>query len=81
MEVTYTLHIQPAGEGGFVASFPALPGCHTQGETIEEILVLAKDALEGYLATLVAHGDPIPPGTSLSKSVGFDIPLRASLTR
>ena len=30
-EVTYTVHIEPAVEGGYWAYFPALQGCHTQG--------------------------------------------------
>ena len=37
---TYTVKIEPCEEGGFWAYFPALPGCHTQGETIEEVLAM-----------------------------------------
>ena len=54
-EVTYTVHIEPAEEGGFVASFPALPGCQPQGETFEEVIAMAKDALVGFLETLRRH--------------------------
>jgi len=60
MEVTYTVHIEPAEEGGYVAWFPTLPGCHTQGETLEEVIAMAKDALVGYMECLREHGDPIP---------------------
>lgn len=59
-EATYTVHIEPAEEGGYVAFFPALPGCHTQGETLEEVIAMARGALNGCLAWLKAHGDPIP---------------------
>jgi antitoxin HicB len=81
MEVTYTVHIEPAEEGGFVAWFPALPGCHTQGETLEEVIAMAKDALAGYLEWLREDGEPIPVEKHLPKQVGFELPLSASLAR
>lgn len=80
-KVTYTVHVEPAEEGGYVAFFPALPGCHTQGETLEEVIAMAKDAMTGYLETLRAHGDPIPTEKPSSKVVGFDLPLSMSLAR
>jgi predicted RNase H-like HicB family nuclease len=59
-EVIYTVHIEPTAEGGYVAFFPALPGCHTQGETLEEVIAMAKDALEGFLEVLQEQGEPLP---------------------
>jgi antitoxin HicB len=44
--------LQPEEEGGFSVSVPALPGCHTQGETREEALAMASDAIEGCLEVL-----------------------------
>lgn len=41
--------IHPAEEGGFWAEVPALPGCITEGDTMEEILKNLKDAIEGWL--------------------------------
>ncbi len=41
-------------------SVPDLPGCHTQGETLEEALAMAKEAIEGYLETLEGEGTPLP---------------------
>ena len=38
--------------GGYVAFVPALPGCHTQGETLQELLENVKEAIELYLETL-----------------------------
>ena len=78
---TYTVQIEPVPNGGFVAWFPALPGCHTQGETLEEVLTMAKDALAGYLVWLQEEGESIPTETHRSKLVGFDMPLSASLAR
>ena len=80
-EVTYTVHIEPAEEGGYVAYFPALPGCFTQGETLEEVIAMAKDALAGFLETLRTHGQPIPIENRQFKHVGFDLPFSAQLTR
>ncbi len=41
--------------GGFSASIPALPGCHTQGETLDEVRANLREAAEGWLAS--AHDD------------------------
>lgn len=46
----YAVILEPAEEGGYVVSVPVLPGCFTQGETVEEALDMAKDAIKGYLA-------------------------------
>lgn len=52
--------LQPEEAGGFSVSVPALPGCHTQGETREEALEMARDAIEGYLEVLADEGRPLP---------------------
>jgi len=39
----------PEKEGGYSASIPALPGCHSQGETLEEALANIREAAEGWL--------------------------------
>ncbi len=44
--------IQEAEEGGYIVSCPALPGCHSQGETIEEALDNIKEAIIGCLESL-----------------------------
>lgn len=54
---TYTIHLQPAEEGGFNVSVPALPGCFTQGETFEEALAMAHEAIAGFLDALAKTGD------------------------
>ncbi|UBF24910.1 type II toxin-antitoxin system HicB family antitoxin [Kovacikia minuta CCNUW1] len=41
--------IHPAEEGGYWAEVPALPGCVTEGETIDEVTANLKDAIEGWL--------------------------------
>ena len=47
-------------EGGYTVTVPALPGCVTQGETLEEAIAMAKDAIRLYIETLVDEGEPIP---------------------
>ncbi|MHC5763400.1 type II toxin-antitoxin system HicB family antitoxin [Nostoc sp.] len=41
--------IHPVEEGGYWAEVPALPGCITEGDTIEEVMANLKDAIEGWL--------------------------------
>jgi len=58
---TYSIVVDPdPDEGGFTVTVPALPGCITQGETIEECLANANEAISLYLEDLVAAGEPIP---------------------
>jgi predicted RNase H-like HicB family nuclease len=47
-------------EGGYVITVPALPGCVTQGDTREEALTNARDAIRLFLEDLAAHGEPTP---------------------
>jgi predicted RNase H-like HicB family nuclease len=57
----YTIVLLPeAEEGGYSVLVPALPGCVTQGETIEEAIAMAKDAIAGWIAVAEKHGEPIP---------------------
>ena len=56
--VTLTAIVRPEPEaGGYSASIPALPGCHTQGETLDEVRANLGQAAEGWLA--VAHEDAL----------------------
>jgi antitoxin HicB len=57
---TYRIFLTPEDEGGFSVSVPALPGCFTQGETIEEAMEMAKEAISLYVETLEENGLPVP---------------------
>jgi predicted RNase H-like HicB family nuclease len=48
----YTILIHQAEEGGFWSEVPALPGCYSQGETIDETMQNTKEAIEAYLLAL-----------------------------
>jgi antitoxin HicB len=56
----YEVVLTPEEGSGFSVTVPALPGCVSQGETREEALAMIREAIEGYLESLQAHGDPIP---------------------
>lgn len=57
----YRVLIQQDEDGVFVAEVPTLPGCISQGHTHAEALENATEAIRGYLESLAAHGEPIPP--------------------
>ena len=80
MQVTYTLHIEPVEEGGYIAYFPALPGCQTQGESLDEVIAMSKDALAGYLEWLDEDGEKPPQETHILKKVGFELPISMQLS-
>jgi predicted RNase H-like HicB family nuclease len=51
-KLSYTVIYEEDPDGGFVASVPALPGCFSQGETLEETEKHITEAIELYLETL-----------------------------
>jgi predicted RNase H-like HicB family nuclease len=55
----YTVLIHPAEEGGYWTDVPALSGCFSQGETVEEAIENTKDAIESHLAALREDGQEI----------------------
>ncbi len=60
----YTIILEPdTEEGGYTVTVPALPGCITQGETIEQCIERAQEAIIGYIESLKAAGEPIPEET------------------
>ena len=46
--------------GGYLITFPDLPGCMSDGDTIEEAIANGIDAMNGWLASAKRHGDPVP---------------------
>ena len=61
----FQVEIEQEEDGRWSAEVPALPGCATWGHTKEEALKSIQEATELYIASLVAHGDPIPTGDSV----------------
>lgn len=48
-------------EDGFRAKFPDLPGCHTQGRSLEEVVLMAQDALGLFLLDETTYPEPSNP--------------------
>jgi predicted RNase H-like HicB family nuclease len=70
----YTIILHPdTEEGGYTVTVPTLPGCVTQGETSEEAIVMAKDAIRLYLETLAAEGEPIPEEHEHPQAIIIDV--------
>ena len=59
-EFRYTAVFEPAEEGGYIVTFPAIPGLATQGETMDEARAMAADCLRAYLESLRKDGEPLP---------------------
>jgi|HubBroStandDraft_4_1064222.scaffolds.fasta_scaffold257750_2 predicted RNase H-like HicB family nuclease len=74
---TYTLTIERHPDG-YLAYFPALPGCNTWGKTHEEAVGYAEEALTLYLETLIAHNDPIPEEADSTEPVSLGVTVRTA---
>jgi predicted RNase H-like HicB family nuclease len=77
--LAYTLTIEfHEDEKGYLAFFPALPGCHSWGNTYEEAVKNAEEALMGYLEALQKNGEDIPeedhPAGDVSLGVFVNLP-------
>jgi predicted RNase H-like HicB family nuclease len=68
-EYNYTIILEREEDGSYHAFCPALPGCHTQGDTYEEALENIKDAIKLYIESLKAHKEKIPTEDIIIKPV------------
>lgn len=59
-EYSYTVFFEPAPEGGYIVTVPALPGLVTEGDTLDEAREMARDAIRAYLESLIKDGEPVP---------------------
>lgn len=82
-KLKYPVTIRPLTKeegGGYLAEFPDLPGCMADGNSVEEALHEAEDALNAWLATSKEFGDPIPePSVATHFSGQWRIRLPKSL--
>jgi predicted RNase H-like HicB family nuclease len=69
-----TIILHPdAEEGGYTVTVPALSGCVTQGETLEETIAMAKDAIRLHIDTLIADGTPVPEEHEHPQAIVIDV--------
>ncbi len=71
---TYKIHLHKESEGGYTVSVPALPGCITYGEDVDEAIAMAKEAIELYIEELQERGEAIPDDSNtLEYSLNLEI--------
>ena len=58
--LSYRILLKKEAEGGNTVIVPFLPGCVTYGDTIEEAIKMAKEAIQLYIESLQEHGEEIP---------------------
>ena len=56
----YKILLRKEEDGTYTVIVPSLPGCLTFGHTVEEALEMAKEAIEGFIACMVARGEEVP---------------------
>jgi len=60
MALPYRVELIPSVEGGYVVRLPDLPGCMSQGDTVEEAMEMIRDAQRGWIEVMLENGRPIP---------------------
>ena len=77
--IDYSIEIRPLSEedgGGFLAIAPDLPGCMSDGETLEEAVHEVLDAIESWISVAKEFGDPIPlPDSGGTSGLGRFVPI------
>lgn len=58
--LTYRIWLTKEPEGGYTVTVPSLPGCVTFGDSVDEAIVMAREAIDLYIESLEAHGEAIP---------------------
>jgi len=56
----YTVVVHDAEEGGYWVEVPALPGCFSQGETLDEAVANVRKAIRSHIEALREDGQPVP---------------------
>ncbi|NUN96705.1 MAG: type II toxin-antitoxin system HicB family antitoxin [Candidatus Omnitrophica bacterium] len=69
----YRVYIEKGEDFGFVAHCPAIPGCHTQGQTLEDAIENIKAAIEGCVQSL----DPSLVGPPVKQILSVDVEVAA----
>jgi antitoxin HicB len=62
MSMSFSVVLLPEPEGGYFVQCPSLPGCYSEGDTVEEALVNIREAIELVVEDMRSRGEPLPPG-------------------
>lgn len=70
MERQYTIVLEPnLDEGVYTVTVPALPGCITQGASVDECIERAREAIAAWITDAQASGEPIPEETDRPQAI------------
>lgn len=61
--------LEASEEGGYTVYVPSLPGCISEGDTKDEALANIREAIELYIESLQADGEPIPSEEVVEETV------------
>ncbi len=72
--LSFQVQLTQEADGGYCVTCPVLPGCHSQGGTIDEALANIREAIELTIEDMHEHGEPIPEtAKSLMASVAVEV--------
>ena len=72
--LAFPIQLTPEPDGGYSATCPILPGCHSQGDSLEDAKVNMREAIELVIEDMIANGEPIPdPAQTLLTSVVVEV--------
>lgn len=74
MSYHFTVLFEREPDGGYHAYCPTLPGCHSQGDTLDDAVSNMREAMELYLESLQAHNEPIPTENLFIKPFEVAVP-------
>jgi len=81
-DLKYPVTMEPCPEGGYFVQIVDLPGCYSQGETVEEAMEMIEDARKLWMESMYEDGNEIPlPSNQTQYSGKFNVRVPASLHR
>lgn len=72
---SYKILLKREPEGGYTVTVPTLPGCITYGESIDEAIAMAEEAIELYIEELLSRNEQVPDDNN---TLEYSIHLQAS---
>ena len=82
LKLKYPVTLIPAEEGGYAVEIEDLPGCYSQGETVEEAIEMIEEARRLWMESMYEDGQEIPlPSSEVEYSGKFNVRVPASLHR
>lgn len=68
-KLSFRIVLRPEPEGGYTVLVPSLPGCITYGDTVEDAVKMAEDAILAYLGSMKKRGEEIVDDSRTLESV------------